>query len=164
MATPAKKTASAKEKPLALSIPCKRLVPWAKLPARKTTGAAGFDLYLESDCTIPNTNVQQEAIVAHTGIALAIPTGYHGKILLRSSTGLSTKVRLANGTGVIDSDYRGEICLLLENNARQTVHLTKGERIAQLLIEQNIDAAIEEAAALPDTERGAAGFGSTGKD
>ena len=165
MTTPAKKPAtSAKDKTPALSIPCKRLVPWAKLPARKTTGAAGFDLYLESDCTIPNTNVQQEAIVAHTGIALAIPEGYHGKTLLRSSAGLSTKVRLANGTGVIDSDYRGEICLLLENNARQTVHLTKGERIAQLLVEQNIDAAIEEAATLPDTERGAEGFGSTGKD
>ena len=161
MPTSSKRT---KGKNLVLSIPCKRLVPWAKLPERKTTGAAGFDLYLESDCTIPNTNVQQEAIVAHTGIALAIPDGYHGKIFLRSSAGLKTKVRLANGTGIIDSDYRGEICLLLENNARHTVHLAKGERIAQILIEPNPDVTLEEVQALPDTERSTDGFGSTGKD
>lgn len=164
MTTPAKKTASAKDKTLALSIPCKRLVPWAKLPARKTTGAAGFDLCLASDCTIPNTNVLPQAVVAHTGIALAIPEGFHGKILLRSSTGLSTKVRLANGTGIIDSDYRGEICLLLENNARQTIHLAQGERIAQLLIERSTPAAFEPIDELPTTARGAEGFGSTGKD
>ena len=148
----------------ALTIPCQKLVPWAHLPERKSAGAAGYDLTLATDCTIPNTNVQQEAVIAHTGIALAIPCGYHGKILLRSSQGLKTKVRLANGTGIIDSDYRGEICLLLENNARQTIHLAKGERIAQLLIEPNTDLAIIDAETLPATERGTKGFGSTGKD
>ena len=136
----------------------------AALPQRMTDEAAGFDLCASEDAVIPNTNVRADAYVVHTGVALDIPKGYHGKIFLRSSTGLKTKLRLANGTGVIDSDYKGEILLLMENNARQYQTIHRGDRIAQILIEKNADVEFVEAGADEAPKPSAhKGLGSTGR-
>ena len=139
----------------------KKLIPDAVAPARYSDGAAGFDLCAAEDATIQNINVQAQAYVVGTGVAIAIPEGYHGKVFLRSSTGLNTKLRLANGVGIIDSDYRGEVKLLLENNSRTPMHIAKGDRIAQILIERNEDVEFTEAKDLSETKRGKGGLGST---
>lgn len=139
----------------------KKLIPDAVAPTRYSDGAAGFDLCAAEDATIQNINVQAQAYVVGTGVAIAIPEGYHGKVFLRSSTGLNTKLRLANGVGIIDSDYRGEIKLLLENNSRTPMHIAKGDRIAQILIERNEDVEFTEAKDLSETKRGKGGLGST---
>lgn len=147
-----------------IKVKFKRLHPDAKIPERKTAGAVGFDLSSVDDYTIWSTNVEDKAVCIHTGLALEIPKGYHGKIFLRSSTGLNTKLRMANGTGIIDSDYRGEILILAENYTRKQVKVTKGERIAQLLIERSEDVVFEESETLSETERGTKGYGSTGRN
>lgn len=147
-----------------IKVKFKRLHPDAKIPERKTAGAVGFDLSSVDDYTIWSTNVEDKAVCIHTGLALEIPKGYHGKIFLRSSTGLNTKLRMANGTGIIDSDYRGEILILAENYTRKQVKVTKGERIAQLLIERSEDVVFEESESLSETERGTKGYGSTGRN
>lgn len=147
-----------------IKVKFKRLHPDAKIPERKTAGAVGFDLSSVDDYTIWSTNVEDKAVCIHTGLALEIPKGYHGKIFLRSSTGLNTKLRMANGTGIIDSDYRGEILILAENYTRKQVKVTKGERIAQLLIERSEDVIFEESETLSETERGTKGYGSTGRN
>lgn len=147
-----------------IKVKFRRLHPDAKIPERKTAGAVGFDLSSVDNYTIWSTNVEDKAVCIHTGLALEIPKGYHGKIFLRSSTGLNTKLRMANGTGIIDSDYRGEILILAENYTRKQVKVTKGERIAQLLIEKTEDVVFEEADKLSETERGIKGYGSTGRN
>lgn len=153
-------TQKANTKPI---IKFKKLHPDAKIPERKTLGAVGFDLVAVADVTIRNTNAEPKAVCIPTGLALEIPQGYHGKVFLRSSTGLNTKLRLANGTGIIDSDYRGEVLILAENNSRTYVHVKKGERVAQLLIEKTEDVVFEETDELAESERGTKGHGSTGR-
>lgn len=147
-----------------IKVKFKRLSPDAKVPERKTAGAVGFDLASTEDVVIWNTNSEDKAVKIHTGLAVEIPKGYHGKIFLRSSTGLNSKLRMANGTGIIDSDYRGEILILAENYTRKKVTVFKGERIAQLLIERTEDVVFEEVDTLSETERGTKGYGSTGKN
>lgn len=146
-----------------------RLRPDAVLPRRMTKEAAGFDLTAADDVVVRNTNVDKNATIVHTGISLRIPAGYVGKIFLRSSTGLYTKLRLANGTGIIDSDYHDEILLLVENHARAPQAIHKGDRIAQILFEKVEDVEVE--CDLPTTEADESksegkphkGFGSTGR-
>ncbi len=140
----------------------------AMIPARMTDGSAGFDLCVSEDAIIRNVNVDEKQALVHTGISLEIPEGYHGKIFLRSSTGLKTKLRLANGTGIIDSDYRGEIMLIVETNARQYQTIHKGDRLAQILIEKNEDVKFVEVSDEDDTKEAPKttkhkGFGSTGR-
>lgn len=141
----------------------KRLTADAQPPIKKTEGAAAYDLAALEDTIIKNINVQMDAYIIHTGIAVAIPEGYHGKLFLRSSIGAHSKLRLANGTGIIDSDYRGEIMILAENNSRQVCFVEKGQRVAQLIIEKNEDVSFDEVKLLDETKRGKGGIGSTGK-
>ena len=94
-----------------------------------------------------------KATKVHTGIALEVPSGHVGKIYLRSSTGANTKIRLANGTGIIDSDYRGELILLCENIGDGPVSLFSGDRIAQILIEPLANVTFKEVKELSETER-----------
>jgi dUTP pyrophosphatase len=143
----------------------KLLSPNAKLPTLGTAAAAGFDLYASKSCIIE----PGQCVLVHTGIALEIPNGFWGGIYSRS--GLSTKkgLRLANGVGVIDSDYRGEIMVALYNDSSVDQEINTGERIAQLIFHQqwtmipdedgNIWQVVED---LSETDRGAGGFGSTG--
>lgn len=139
-----------------------RLHPAARLPQRKTEGAACFDLFTVENIVIPPAEASTSAYPVRTGLSVAIPEGYHMKIFLRSSAGLNSRLRLANQTGIIDSDYRGEVFLIIENYGFAPFNVPTGTRIAQCLIERNIPVVFEEVDELEMTMRGAGGFGSTG--
>lgn len=142
----------------------KRLDERAVLPERKTDGAACFDIRTLDDIYLRTLNASDKATIAHTGLAFEIPKGYHMKVFLRSSVGLNTHLRLANQTGIIDSDYRGELRLLVENPAREPVDIKAGTRIAQVMIEKNVPTSFSEVKELGKTKRGKGGLGSTGKE
>ena len=134
----------------------KRLDPRAVLPTRGSAAAAGLDLY-----SIEDINIQpQQRVLARTGIAVAIPHGFYGRVAPRS--GLAVKNGLDVLAGVIDSDYRGEICCALLNTGDEPIDLTQGSRLCQLIIEQIITPTPAWSDELEDTTRGAGGFGSTG--
>ena len=142
-----------------MEIVIKRLSNEAVLPTYGTKDAAGADLYATETAEI----APGEKTVVHTGIAMAIPAGYCGLVYARS--GLATKRDLApaNMVGVIDADYRGEIMVCLRNYGKETQRIEKGERVAQLVIAPAFRAEFALSDALPDTERGEGGFGSTGR-
>lgn len=139
----------------------KKLDPRAILPARGSADAAGADLYalLEEDVTL----LPGETAMIPTGLSMEIPSGYAGLIFARS--GLASKKGLApaNKVGVVDSDYRGEFLVALHNHSAVSHTVSCGDRIAQLVIVPYLPAVFEETEALSDTDRGAGGFGSTGK-
>lgn len=103
------------------------------------------------------------SVVFHTGLKCEIEPGYVLKIYPRSSTGIKTALSLSNGTGVIDSDYRGEIMIALTNNSEKPRVIYGGDRVAQGQIQQLVDVEIEEAFELSETERGEGGIGSSGR-
>lgn len=133
----------------------KRLDPRAVLPARGSSMSAGLDIYSIEDLTIQ----PRERSLARTGLAVAIPEGYYGRIAPRS--GLAAKQGLDVLAGVIDADYRGEIGCLLYNTSDSTIHLPAHSKICQLLIEKIITPAAVWADDISDTKRGSGGFGST---
>jgi dUTP pyrophosphatase len=134
----------------------KQLDPRATLPTRGSELSAGLDLYCIDDLVIePKTR-----IVARTGLSVAIPVGFYGRVAPRS--GLAAKAGLDVLAGVIDSDYRGEIGCLLYNTGDESIQLSAGSKICQLIIEQIITPAAVWADELDETARGAGGFGSTG--
>lgn len=145
-----------------ITVKVNRFHAGVRLPEKKTDGAACFDVYTSEAADIPPHSAGERAHLIHTGLAFEIPEGYHMKVFLRSSTGLTTKLRLANQTGIIDSDYRGELNLIVENLGSIPIRIPVGARLAQILIEKNIDVAFEETDTLTDTARGAAPSGSTG--
>ncbi|MBE6948937.1 MAG: dUTP diphosphatase [Ruminococcaceae bacterium] len=139
----------------------KKLSENAKEPSYGTTGSAAADMYalLEGELTIS----PKETVLVHTGIAMEIPEGYVGLVCARS--GLATKRGLApaNKVGVIDSDYRGEIMVALHNHSSVPQTIAPYERVAQLMIVPYLFADFDEVDNLDDTDRGAGGFGSTGR-
>lgn len=139
----------------------KKLNPNAILPTYGSVEAAGADLYacLESPVTIE----PGETVWIPTGIALEVPKGCAGLVYARSSMGVKRGLAPANKVGVIDSDYRGEIRVVLLNHGNQTQTVEHGERVAQFLITPVVTPAYMEVESLSDTDRGAGGFGSTGK-
>lgn len=139
----------------------KKLNPNAILPTYGSVEAAGADLYacLESPVTIE----PGETVWIPTGIALEVPKGCAGLVYARSSMGVKRGLAPANKVGVIDSDYRGEIRVVLLNHGNQTQTVENGERVAQFLITPVLTPAYMEVESLSDTDRGAGGFGSTGK-
>lgn len=145
-----------------LKIKIKKLNEGARLPEQQTTGAAGYDLYTAEGAEVLNARASSKATVVGLGFAMEIPQGYHAKIVLRSSTGANTKLRLSNQMGIIDADYRGEVKLLLDNIGMERIRITRGARIAQMLITQNVDVVFIAASKLSDTARGVGGVGSTG--
>jgi dUTP pyrophosphatase len=134
----------------------KRLDPAATLPTRGSSAAAGLDLYSIEPVSL-STN---ERALVRTGLAVAIPEGYYGRIAPRS--GLATYKGIDVLAGVIDADYRGEIRCLLYNTSDQRVELPAQTKICQLLIEKIITPGAEWADDLSETTRGEQGFGSTG--
>lgn len=129
------------------------------LPAYATAGAAGMDLYAAADVEIPPGG---RALVG-TGFAIEIPPGFEAQIRPRSGLAFHKGVTVLNSPGTIDSDYRGEVKVLLVNLSGGTYHCHWGyDRIAQLVIAPVSRLKIEEAEQLSETERGAGGFGSTG--
>lgn len=143
------------------SVRVKKLHPNAILPTYGSCEAAGADLYacLESEVTIE----PGEIFWVPTGIALEVPKGCGGFVFARSSLGAKRGLAPANKVGVIDSDYRGEIRVVLLNHSKQPQTIAPGERIAQFVIMPVVQAAFEEVTELSDTDRGIGGFGSTGK-
>ncbi len=133
----------------------------AKLPTYGSAAAAGADLYA---CLEETVTIQPgDTFWVPTGIALEVPTGCAGLIYARSSMGAKRGLAPANKVGVIDSDYRGEVRVVLLNHSNQPQTVAPGERIAQLIITPVFTPAYEQADELTDTDRGTGGFGSTGK-
>ena len=142
-------------------IPVKKLRPNAILPTYGSAEAAGADLYacLEEEITI----APGETYFVPTGLALEVPRGCAGLIYARSSMGAKRGLAPANKVGVIASDYRGEVRVVLLNHGSQPQTIQPGERIAQMIITPVLTPVYEEVEDLSDTDRGTGGFGSTGK-
>ncbi len=140
----------------------KRLREHAHTPSYGSDFAAGCDLYACPD-TEEVTIKAGETVMIPTGWAMELPEGYAGLIYARS--GLATKSGLApaNKVGVVDCDYRGEICVSLYNHSSESRTVKRGDRIAQMVITPYLTAVFCEQDELSDTSRGAGGFGSTGK-
>jgi dUTP pyrophosphatase len=128
------------------------------LPAYETTGAAGMDICAAESL---NLRIGKRAAVA-TGFAFAIPQGYEVQIRPRSGLALKNGITCLNTPGTIDSDYRGEIKVILANLGDEDFLIKVGDRIAQIVIAPVTHAALIEVDALDKTARGAGGFGSTG--
>jgi dUTP pyrophosphatase len=130
------------------------------LPARAHPGDAGLDLHAAEDVAL---KPGERASVA-TGIAVAIPEGYAGFVVPRSGLAARHGIGVVNAPGLIDCGYRGEIRVLLVNlDPSEAVELRRGERIAQLVIQQVEQPSLREVAELPPSARGEGGFGSTGR-
>ena len=138
----------------------KKLTSTAIIPTRGSEKAAGYDLYADTNSVVEIKPHKTKKI--KTGIAIMIPNGYYGAIVARS--GLSTKkgLRPANCTGIIDSDYRGDIIVALHNDSDEVQTIEPHERIAQLVICPFLSVEFNEVDELDETERGENGFGSTG--
>ena len=128
----------------------------AVLPQRGSALAAGLDVFGIEELEI----LPKQRVMARTGLAVAIPPGFYGRVAPRS--GLAAKNGLDVLAGVIDSDYRGEIVCVLYNTGDETINLPAGSKICQLIIEQIITPEAAWATDLDETARGAGGFGSTG--
>ncbi|MCI5841059.1 MAG: dUTP diphosphatase [Clostridium sp.] len=140
----------------------RRLRESAKLPFRATEGSAGMDLYACIDS--PVTLGAGEKAVIPTGIAIELPSaGLAAFVFARSGLAIKHGIGLLNGVGVIDSDYRGEICVGVINQLAEPYTIAPDERIAQLVIMPVSLINPVEAQSLDDTARGDGGFGSTGK-
>ena len=131
------------------------------LPAYQTPGSAGLDLRAAVSGEMVLAPGARQAVP--TGLKLAIPPGYEGQVRARSGLALRDGLMVLNGPGTVDSDYRGEVQVILANLGEQPARIARGERIAQLVIAPVVQAVLEEAQALDDTQRGQGGFGHTGK-
>ncbi len=138
----------------------KRLLPEAILPTYGTSGAAGADLYACLDA--PVTVEPGQSVWIPTGLSLEIPSGYAGLIYARSGIACKRGLAPANKVGVIDSDYRGPVVVVLHNHGSEAQTVCHGERIAQLILTPVLTPGFVEVQALSDTQRDAGGFGSTG--
>lgn len=166
-----------------MKIRIKKLNPDAIIPKYATSGASGFDLVASEDVNI----YPGETKLVKTGLAVDVGPGYELQVRPRSGLSLKTPLRVANAPGTVDSDYRGEVCVIMTNidtpslrvdtdfegNVRDVYHgilsdgiphrIFKGDRIAQGVVCVVEQAEIEVVESLDDTDRGAGGFGSTGK-
>lgn len=142
-----------------MKIRFKKLCEEAKMPERGSAYAAGYDLYAVNDAVIE----PHKTVKIGTGLSIEIPEGYFGAVFARSGLSAREGLRPANCVGVCDSDYRGEYIVALHNDSEETRNVKAGDRIAQLVVMPFLAAEFEEADELDDTERGAGGFGSTGK-
>ena len=128
------------------------------LPVYATSGAAGMDVVSAEDVTI----VPGARHAVATGLAMAIPEGFEIQVRPRSGLALKHGITVPNTPGTIDSDYRGELKVILINHGQEDFAIRRGDRVAQLVLAPVTQAAWHEVAELDDTERGAGGFGSTG--
>lgn len=141
-------------------VPVKRVgAVRTELPRYMTEGCAGMDLYaaLERAISLP----PGDTTLVPCGFAIAIPRGYEGQVRPRSGLALKHGLSIPNAPGTIDSDYRGEVSVILINLGRETIRIEPGSRVAQLVICPVVQAALEEVEDLEDTTRGKGGFGHT---
>lgn len=130
------------------------------LPSYATRDAAGMDLCA---AVAQDTVLKPGArTLVPTGIAIALPSGYEAQVRPRSGLAIKNGITLVNTPGTIDADYRGEIGIILINHGQEDFTITRGMRIAQMVVAPVAPAILHEVAELPTTERGAGGFGSTG--
>ena len=129
------------------------------LPAYASAGAAGFDLRAAAEMTLAPGAV---ALVP-TGFAVAVPDGFELQVRPRSGLAAKHGVTVLNSPGTVDSDYRGEVAVILINHGAAPFAIARGDRIAQAVIAAAPQADLVEVASLDDTERGSGGFGSTGR-
>lgn len=146
----------------------KKLHPDAVLPRYATNGAACFDLHAVTDSAPGVQVLHGSPLTVRTGLAFEVPAGHVMLVYSRSGHGFKNNVRLANCVGVVDSDYRGEVLVRLAcddplYSLDKALTIKHGDRIAQAMLVQVPTVDIELAETLSDTERGAGGFGSTGK-
>ena len=132
------------------------------LPTYATPGAAGLDLMAAVAADAPVTLPPGGRALVPTGIALALPIGFEAQIRPRSGLALRHGVTVLNTPGTIDSDYRGEIQIILINHAKESFTVTRGMRIAQMVLAEVVKAKLEAVDNLDGTRRGSGGFGHTG--
>jgi len=138
----------------------KRLSKEIPLPKYETSGSSGMDLAANIETNI-NIDPGKTAIVP-TGLTISIPKGFEAQIRPRSGLAAKQKISVLNTPGTIDSDYRGEIKVILINLGQETFKVEKGLRIAQMVVCPVVQAQLKEVDDLSETERGKGGFGSTG--
>lgn len=142
-----------------IDLPIKRLDPSVELPTYAYSGDAGLDLRSNEDVDLRPL----ERRLVSTGLAIAIPEGYAGFVQPRSGLALREGLSMANTPGLIDAHYRGELKVCAVNlDPEKTIHITKGERIAQLVIQKVPVVSLVEVSELDETDRGTGGFGSSG--
>jgi dUTP diphosphatase len=132
--------------------------PPLDLPRYETPGASGLDLRADE----PFTLAPGERRLVPTGLALELPRGHEGQVRPRSGLAVRHGVGVVNGPGTIDSDYRGEVGVVLVNHGQAPVSFARGDRIAQLVVAPVVRAELELVEELSESDRGAGGFGSTG--
>ena len=139
----------------------KKLDPAIKLPEYKTDGASGMDLvaFLKESVNVkPKTS-----LLIPTGLSVAFPKEYEIQIRPRSGLAAKNNISVLNTPGTIDSDYRGEIKVIIYNHGNKDFIVNNGDRIAQMILAPVVKMKLEETNDLPETIRGVGGFGSTGK-
>lgn len=145
--------------PYKVKVKVKKLSEQAVIPKKATVGSAGFDLH----CTGRFSISPGEHVAVPTGLAFEIPPGYVMLIYPRSGNAKKHGLTLSNAVGVVDSDYRGEVMVLLHNAGDHQVFIEPGDRVAQAIIQRIPEVELEECENLSDTQRSSGGFGSTGR-
>ena len=141
-----------------VDIKFKTLDDYAKVPEYKTPGAAGADLY-----SVENRDIRPgEVCAVSLGFSIAIPEGYEVQVRSRSGLALKEQVIVLNSPGTIDSDYRGPMMAILANLGKKTFFVSKGDRVAQMVVNKVETANFQSVEELNETDRGEGGFGSTG--
>jgi dUTP pyrophosphatase len=133
------------------------------LPAYETTGSAGMDLRAAVPEDAPVTLAPGQRGLIPTGLKIALEHGWEAQVRPRSGLALKHGLTCLNSPGTIDSDYRGEVGVILINHGAEPFVIRRGERIAQLVLAQHAQAVVTEVESLDETARGAGGFGSTGR-
>lgn len=133
------------------------------LPAYETAGSAGMDLRAAVSEDQPLTLAPGARALVPTGLKIALQPGYEAQVRPRSGLALKHGITCLNSPGTIDSDYRGEVGVILANLGSEPFVIRRGERIAQMVVAAHAQAMLEEVDVLDDTARGAGGFGSTGR-
>lgn len=141
-----------------MKIYIKKLDDNAIIPTQAHPGDAGWDLYAYKDYEIP----PGETVKVGTGVAIALPKNTFGAIYARSGLATKNGLRPANCVGVCDESYRGEYIVPLYNDSKEYQYVQKGDRIAQMIVQNFVPVNAVEVDELPETERGSGGFGSTG--
>ena len=139
----------------------KKLFPKVQLPSYKTSGASGMDLMAFVKSSI--TDKPQTSSLIPTGLSIAFSEDYEVQIRPRSGLAAKNNISVLNTPGTIDSDYRGEIKIIIYNHGNNDFLINNGDRIAQMILMPVVKIELEETNNLPETIRGKGGFGSTGK-
>lgn len=133
------------------------------LPAYQSADAAGLDLLAAVPKDKPVALAPGAYAMIPTGLVIALPSGFEAQVRPRSGLAAKHGVTVLNSPGTVDADYRGEVCVLLINHGKEPFMIRRGERIAQMVIAPVVQAALVPVATLSSTDRGAGGFGSTGR-